>query len=479
MSLVFIVLIAIAAVAALLLIAAFWRMMICFPAKKAVYRPVPDQARGDLYARKLSRMIRCDTVSGEDDPDPDKFLRFHAVLAELFPLVHAELVKTEVDGNLLFFWKGKHSSKSVVLMSHQDTVPAEGDWKYGPFSGAIEEGRVWGRGAVDTKCSVMGFFQAVEELLGEGFVPEQDIYLSSSCTEESCGGGCEKLVALLEQKGVTPFLVCDEGGGIMTDPVPFIKGNFAMIGVQEKGNADLRVTARSHGGHGSTPFRHSPIPVLAAFENSLEHHNPFERKLDGPVRAMLEDMAPYGTFPARFVFSNLWLFGKLLAHVMSSISPQAAAMLQSTAAFTMQSGSQAWNVIPQEAWVGVNVRFIPHQPKESTLKILEGIAVKHKVEMEVLHAEDVSDMADLHSDAWKLLTACVEKTFPGIGISPYLMTGGTDARHYERICPNVLRFAPVMMGPEEKKGIHAADESISVDCLPGCVDFYKNLISSL
>jgi carboxypeptidase PM20D1 len=75
-------------------------------------------------------------------------------------------------------------------MSHQDVVPAEGVWEHEPFSGDIADGKVWGRGSADTKCSVMAFFQAVEELLKEGYVPEQDIYLSSSNTEEVGGPGC-------------------------------------------------------------------------------------------------------------------------------------------------------------------------------------------------------------------------------------------------------------------------------------------------
>ena len=93
--------------------------------------------------------------------------------------------------------------------------------------------------------------------LPEGYVPENDVWLSSSCTEEWAGDGCPKLVEELKKRGVRPFLVCDEGGGIITDPVGGIRGNFAMVGVFEKGKADVRFTARSEGGHASAPL---PIP---------------------------------------------------------------------------------------------------------------------------------------------------------------------------------------------------------------------------
>ena len=183
----------------LLLLAAVIRTL-CMKKKTSDYTPHPDPAREREYAEKLSRMVAYETVSHPDDPELGKFRDFHALLAELYPTVHEKLEKTEIDGNLLFFWEGKHHDKPLVLMSHQDVVPAEGTWEHAPFSGDIADGKVWGRGASDTKCSVMGFFQACEELLREGYVPEQDVYLSSSCTEEFAGPGCGKLVDELRQR---------------------------------------------------------------------------------------------------------------------------------------------------------------------------------------------------------------------------------------------------------------------------------------
>ena len=204
------------------------------PKQVSTYVPDPDPTRAEAYAKKLSRMVQYETVSVPGEELREKFLGFHQVLEELFPLVHQNLEKTEIDGNLLFFWKGKSPERPIVLMSHQDVVPAEGEWTHDPFSGDIEDGYVWGRGASDTKCSVMAFFQAVEELLEEGYVPPQDVYLSSSCTEEWSGTGCPKLVAELKRRGVKPYLVCDEGGWIINEPLGGIPGNFAMMGVFEK-----------------------------------------------------------------------------------------------------------------------------------------------------------------------------------------------------------------------------------------------------
>ena len=446
------------------------------PSRKSSYMPAPDPERAERYAGKLSRMVRCETVSVPETDQREKFLAFHRELETLFPLVHSRLEKTEIDGNLLFCWKGKSGDKPLVLMSHQDVVPAEGEWSRPPFSGEIAEGKVWGRGASDTKCSVMAFFQAAEELLEEGFMPENDVYLSSSCTEEWAGDGCPKLVAELKRRNVCPYLVCDEGGGIISEPMGGIHGNFAMIGVFEKGKADVRFTARSDGGHASTPKPHSPIANLAAFVHDVETHKVFRRRLPKEVAAMFETLAPYASFPMKWIFGNLWLFRPVLLQVLPAISAQAGAMIRTTIAFTMQSGSAACNVMPQEASVSANMRFIPHQGMKESLEIIEKRAKKYGLTMEVLAATEYTVSADLNGDAFRMLCRTVEETFPGCPVSPYVMTGATDARFYQEICDHVFRFAPVIYGPEQMKGMHGLNENIEISCLPDAVDFYRNLI---
>ena len=466
---------AIAAAAVSPLAAAVVRTLL-MPKRVSDYKPMPDKERVELYAQKLSEMVRCETVSDPNDPQIEKFLGFHKKLEELFPLVHEKLEKTEIDGNLLYYWKGRSPAKPIVLMSHQDVVPAEGVWEHGPFSGDIADGKVWGRGAADTKCTVMAFFQAVEELLQSGFTPGQDVYLASSCTEEWGGDGAPKLVNELKRRGVKPFFVCDEGGGIISEPVGGVKGNYAMIGVFEKGQGNVKFTARSSGGHSSAPPKNSPIARLAAFECSVEKHSPFRKRFPHEVEAMFKTLAPYAGFGMKLLFGNMWLFKPLLKLVMPKVSPQAGAMLQTTVAFTMQSGSDARNVLPQEASVCANMRFIPHQGMEECLAIIKKRADKFGLETEVINATDYTHATDIQGEGWSFVVKAIERVFPGLAASPYVMTGGTDARFYQEICPNCIRFAPVIFGPEQLKGMHGLNENIGCDCLPAAVDFYKTLI---
>ncbi len=537
--------------------------VICFlrtllmPTRKSDYRPEftergMEKERAEQYARKLSAMVCYDTTSypfSDQHPEQlqvERFLGYHKVLEELFPLVHRHLEKVEISGSLLYCWKGRASDQPIVLMGHQDVVPVEGaswgsvpgykasegetdqtredktppyipaetalrpkpdqaepvqedgdektnvsdnseqsapgsdgGWIRPPFSGEIADGRVWGRGSVDTKCSCMAFFQAVEELLREGFVPAQDVYLSSSCTEEWGGPGCQAIIDELGRRGVRPWLVCDEGGGIYTDPMPGIRGNFAMIGVGEKGRANVRFVARGKGGHASTPQKNSPIARLAAFVCDVEKHSPFRSSMEPPTRAMLEALAPSASFPIRLILQNLWLFRRPIELVTPRINGQAAAMLGTTITFTMASGSDAVNVFPQEATLGANMRFVHHQDMKESLEIISRIASRYGLETEVVQGAACTGKVDFKGRAFRYIEETVEKTFPGCVTSPYILTAATDAAFYDAVCDNCIRFAPVIYGPEEKKGIHGVNEALPYDCLPGAVDFFKNLVIGL
>ena len=458
----------------LLLLIALIRTVLT-PTLKSTYVADEPEAVSLPLAEKLSKMVQCDTTSFEGQNDPERWESFHRVLRELFPLVHEKLEVTDIDGNLLYYWQGRSREKPILLMSHQDVVPAGGEWKHPPFSGAIAEGKVWGRGTSDTKCSVMAFLQAVEELLSEGYTPDCDVYLSSSCTEEWGGDGCPKLVEEIRRRGVELFLVMDEGGGIIREPIGGIPGNFAMVGVFEKGNADVTFTARGKGGHASAPGKNTPIDRLSAFVLDVNKY-PFKKKLLPEVSAMFSRLSAYGSFPLKLLLGNLWLFGPLLKVALPAISSTAAAMLKTTVAFTMSSGSEACNVLPRTATVSANLRYIPHQGEKETLAILDKLAKKHDLEMTVVHSDEYSQPADIHGAAFQSVETAIRETFPGLPAIPYVVTGATDARYYQQVCKNCIRFAPVIYGPEQMAGMHAPNENIEYNCLPGAVRLYKNLI---
>ena len=147
-----------------------------------------DKAK--IYAEGLSRLVQIPTVTGVDRKS---FAAFRKELAAQFPGVYSacEVIMPggEESDAIMFKWKGRSSSRPLVLMAHQDVVPAEGKWKYPPFSGTVADGKVWGRGSMDCKNTLYCTIRSVEELIGEGFTPEQDVYLCYSDNEETSGHG--------------------------------------------------------------------------------------------------------------------------------------------------------------------------------------------------------------------------------------------------------------------------------------------------
>ena len=447
------------------------------PEKRGEPQPV-DGEKAAKYAKDLSRMIRCETISVRESGPSEKLARYRAELEQLFPLVHERLERTLIGDAMLFKWRGTDPARgAVVLMAHSDVVPAAGEWDHPPFAGEIADGCVWGRGAMDTKGSLCALFNAVEELLAEGFTPPCDVYLASSNNEEIMGDGAPNTVTWLTDHGVKLDLVLDEGGAVIEAPMPGLNGKYAMLGVLEKGYADVRFTAVSAGGHSSTPPKGTPLARLAAFVNRVETRPPFPVKITPPVKAMFAAMAPDMAFPFRLLFGNLWLFGPLLKRVIPKVSGQAGALLHTTCAFTMAQGSDAPNVIPAQASVTANLRFMVHQGREASLQALEKLANKYGLRMEVLYACDCSPVVDVHSAGYAYIRQCVREVFPEAGIAPYVMLGGTDAKHYAKVCDCALRFAPTVLTPQQLASMHASNENLSVDALARAVAFYRRVLT--
>jgi carboxypeptidase PM20D1 len=142
----------------------------------------------------------------------------------------------------------------------------------------------------------------------------------------------------------------------------------------------------------------------------------------------------------------------------------------------MQKGSSGYNVLPQEASVCANLRFIPHQSTDESIELITNLAKEYDIETEVLYRGYPSASLDLNGKAFHMVKETIQNCFPGIGIMPYVVTGGTDCRFYGEVCDNCVRFSPVNYGPEQMAGMHGLNENIETACLPGAVDYYKAIV---
>ena len=465
----------------ILLAAAVVRALMLKPTAAPTARPPEaDPQRAAAYAKSLSAMVQMETVSSRFEPDRSKFLAFQESLKPMFPHVFSSCEQTGPGAGLVLRLPAKGIPKGapVLLMSHHDVVAASPEgWEHGPFSGDIDqEGRVWGRGTVDTKGSLFCELQALEELIASGWQNEYDVYITSSCTEEWSGESAPAIVDYLKEQGVHLGMLLDEGGMIMEAPIAGVRGRYCVVGVLEKGYGDLRFTARGKGGHSSTPGKKSPLVRLGRFMAYVEKHSPFHTELMPTVKEMFSRMAPNMGFGMKLIFGNLWLFGPLVRRLIPSINPSGAAMMRTTCAFTTAKGSDGLNVMPSEAYVTANMRFIHHQPNEESIGLMKKYAEKFDLETEVIYQDYPAKPVDHNSSAFRLLEKVSEQIYPGYDVIPYVMTGGTDAKYYGDICDNALRFAPIEINSQQLASIHSTNENLNSAALVPAVDFYKEIL---
>ena len=432
--------------------------------------------RTEMYAQRLSRLIRCETVSRENQTDKTKFYRFHDLLREMFPNLIRVCTWEDFGGSFLLCWKGAGEGEPILLMNHHDVVEAPGNWAHPPFAGEISDGKLWGRGTLDTKGGLWAMLQAAEELVQEGFTPRRDVYFLSTCDEEQGGAGADLISNALRERGLRFAMVLDEGGMILPEPIDGAKGTYAMVGVGEKGCVDLKFIARSKGGHASTPGRDTPLVRLGKFMAEAEKGKVFTAEVSPTICAMFASLSATMTGPLKAVLGNARLFKPLLVRVMPLVSPAANAMLRTTVAFTMASGSQGANVLPQEAWVVGNMRYSHHQGGEESVRAISRLAEKYGLETEILSPGFDSPLSDYRSEAFKLVERGVEATFPGVRTSPYVMTGASDSRYLSRVCDNCIRFAPFLISQEQMASIHGLNENVDLSALAPAVDFYRFVI---
>jgi carboxypeptidase PM20D1 len=435
----------------------------------------------DSALDRLSRAIQFRTVSSRDPAQvpSEEFQRFHEFLNEVFPQIGKQLQR-EIVGkhSLLYTWKGQDSAaKPILLMAHLDVVPAaEQGWRHAPFSGALADRYVWGRGAMDDKAGVMSILEAVEHLLTEGFSPRRTVYLAFGHDEEVGGhGGAAKIAELLRLRGVELEFVLDEGMNILNEIVPGISSPVALIGIAEKGYLNLRLTVQTPGGHSSIPPPNTAIAVISRALQRLEEE-PFPSRLSGPTRRMFEYLGPEMSWMNKLALANLWLFDPVVRKQLAR-SALTNAAIRTTIAPTIFQAGIAENVLPLNATAVVNLRLLPGDTIAGAIEHVRRVTNEPNLNITPLPVQmEPSPVADIHSPSFNLIQRTIRETVPSALVAPALLVAATDSRHYTGLTKSIFRFLPITLGPDDTKRYHGIDERISVDDYERCVRFYAQLI---
>ena len=445
------------------------------------HRPpsAPISVSGDAAAKTLSEMIKCKTVSSRDKSfeDEREFEKFKSLLPKLFPGVYGVSVCEEVsDRAILLRWRGKSADFPTVLMAHYDVVSVEEEkWDKPAFEGLIENGVLWGRGAIDTKITLNGILSAAEALIEEGFTPERDVYMAFGGDEEINGHGASDIVKLFKERNIEPGMVLDEGGAVVSDVFPGVKRPCALIGIAEKGMLNVEYSVEGGGGHSSSPEPHTPVGKLSMACVQVEKR-PFKFRITPPAQKMFDVLARHSSFAYRLIFANLWFFSPILSLITKKSGGELNALVRTTVAFTQMEGSKGMNVIPPKARMVSNHRIIPGETMESVAKRLKDTVKDDSVSIRIIDGMNPSRVSSTDSPEWQRLSNAVSDTWQEAIVSPYLMLACSDSRHWGEISDRVYRFSPMALSKEERGCIHGNNERVPIETVAKAVEFYTRLI---
>lgn len=433
---------------------------------------------------RFQQALRFGTISTQDGAvDTQAFLGLHEFLRSAFPLVHRHLTREVFDLGLIYRWPGRDPAKPpVVLMGHLDVVPIapgmEGAWSHPPFDGAVEGDWIYGRGALDDKSTVMAVLESVEFLLASNFVPGRTVILQFGHDEEVGGEkGAKLMVEKLVKEGVKPGLVLDEGGALTSANAIGVTGTAALIGVAEKGFVSVSLSVSGDGGHSSTPPKVTHIGRLSRAIVALEQA-PFEPKLDGVVREMLERSASHLSFSRRLVLNNLWLFRFVVTQTLLR-DPRSASMIRTSTAATIFNAGNKENVLPPEARAMVNFRIRPGETVDTVRRQVVRVIADDQVKVSIDGFRSEPPPASPTSGpAFDAVGRSARQTLGETEpmVLPFLLMGATDARYWSAHARPVYRFNPFPMEEDAMKRAHGTNERVSRAGYVNGIRFYVQLI---
>ncbi|MEL0093534.1 MAG: M20 family peptidase [Pseudomonadales bacterium] len=433
-------------------------------------------------AERLAEAIRYRTLSNQsvDDLDAEAFEGFIEWVAQTYPSVQENLSLARFGYTLLYRWQGRDPSlQPVLLTGHYDVVPVipgtESKWQVAPFAGEIKDGIIWGRGALDDKSGVIGILEAVTFLLDQGAQPERTVYLSFGHDEEVGGSrGAGAVTQHLRDQGIQLAWSLDEGSFLFDGLFPGVEPLMAPINVAEKGSLTLDVVALAAGGHSSMPPSTTAVGKLAKAVTKLES-NPVPGGLSGLSGAMFEEISRHMPFGQRLLFANSWLFSGILDSVLSQVT-FANAMLRTTTAPTMLSGSVKTNVLPIEAIATVNFRIHPRDSVESVTAYVSDLLASDDIEIRPRGGVNASAVSSWESAGFTAIQKSLGEVHGDVVSMPGLMIAGSDSKHYGQVADDAYRFNPFTVTQADLTGFHGTNEKISVNNLANGVRAYIRIL---
>jgi carboxypeptidase PM20D1 len=446
--------------------------------------PAHGQPEGVDFERAqavLAEYIRIDTTTPPvlpRVPEP-AYIR---LLAERYaePLA----LQTDVfDGRILLIrWLPAEPPERapVLFLGHADVVPVpveeRDEWTHPPFSGAIADGFIWGRGAIDNKASSVALLEAIASLRAIGVEPTREIQLLVTPDEEIGGreGALRYIRDHMDEVG-RPAFVIDEGSFIVPDFVP--GKNAAAIAVGEKGYLTVRLSVEADGGHSSMPYGQSAPEILTRALANLNAFR-FPVRLTPPVARMLDVLGEQFSGAQGLLLRNRWLTGPLVQRELAK-KPASNAMLRNTLALTVVNIGVQDNVIPGQAEAFYNLRLLPGESKDAVMATLREVVGDDRVQLLEHVFWGDTPTAPMEGEAWDALSRAIERTIADSFVVPTISPATTDSRYFAQAGVPAYRLLPFTLDATERQRLHAKDERLSLANFAQAIAFYRAVLEEL
>jgi len=417
---------------------------------------------GERPVELLQELLRFDTTNPPGNER--QCIDFLDGLLREAGLVTEQAEKTPGRPNLVARLPGRGRAPALLFYGHVDVVSAAGQaWSVPPFAGAIADGYVWGRGALDMKGGVAMMVSAFLRAANGGVTPAGDLVLALVVDEES-GGDCGARFLVDEHpdlfRGVRYAI--GEFGGF---PLRILGRMFYMIQVAEKLPVAVDVVIRGPAGHGARPLRGGAMAKLGRILARLETHR-LPVHITPVTRQMIETMAARLPLAGRVVVRRL-LHPAFTDRVLGALGEAGRTfepLFRNTVNATIVRGGERLNVIPSEVHIALDARLLPGYATDDLLEELRPI-LRADGEAHVNPGGERSSEPDLALVG--LLGRLLQKRVPDAVPVPYLLPASSDGRHFAGLGIQTYGYTPMNLPPDVSffSTIHAADERIPVEAV--------------
>lgn len=423
-------------------------------------------------AALLSGYVRIDTTNppGNELPGAEYLKAFFD--AEAIPAqIH---ISAPQRGNIVARLAATQRGEAgpILLLSHIDVVPADPDaWSFPPFSGAIRNGSIYGRGTLDDKGHGVVFAMALALLKREQGTRSRDLVFCATADEEVGGPhGAAWMVEHRWQALGPPAVVWNEGGASTSTDV--LAGRVLnAIATTEKREVWLRLVTEGEGGHGSQPVIDGANDrLIRALARIDAHATPL--RVTPTVAEQFRRMAEAASFPASFAFRHL--SNPIVLRLISGQLTQdrfANALVRDTIALTGLRSGLKHNVIPRSASATLDIRLLPDTDAARFLARLKDViddeAVRLENDADALPA--ITPASPWNHELFRAIEAEMEREIPGSITVPLLTAGGTDSHLFRKRGIPAFGYQPSLYKPELRAAMHGVDERLPVEELERAV----------